>query len=331
MLEMINRLSLEGSPSGDEHRIRDLIRDIAAPMADRVWTDKLGNLLVFKAGKKSLPKPHAISAYMDEPGFMIREITEEGLLRFGMISDTAVYSILGKKVLVGERRLPGVIGLRPIHLTDREDRKKLPREEELYIDLGLEREAVEAQVETGDSGVFAQEHLRIGSHLHYCTGAGKAVGCSALLKLLEETPPVDLLLIFTVQRLVGNRGAYAAAGQGVESVLCVDVCPVEGDSQAELGKGPAIPVMEKNTVFSQRLRQRLLDAGRTAHVSVQALGAVDGRSDAYVYRTAGTGMDAGAVYLPVRGLDGPAQLWDLRDAEALVQLLRGYLNRMEAE
>lgn len=331
MLEMIKKLSLVGSPSGDERVIRNAIRDMAAPMADRVWTDKLGNLLVFKAGKRSLPKPVAISAYMDEPGFMIREITEEGLLRFGMISHTGVYSILGKKVLVGEKRLPGVIGLRPIHLTERDDRKKLPKEEELYIDLGLDRKAVEAQVETGDTGVFAQEFLRIGSHLHYCTGAGKAVGCSALLKLLEETPAVDLLLIFTVQRLVGNRGAYAAAGEEMESVLCVDACPVEGDSQGKLGKGPVVPVMEKNTVFSQGVRQRLLDAGKAEHISLQTLGSVDGRSDAYVYRTAGIGMNAGTVYLPVRGLDGPAQLWDLQDAEALEALLRGYLKRMEAE
>lgn len=331
MLELINTLSQLGSPSGDEHRFRDVIREIAAPMADRVWTDRLGNLLVFKAGRKPLPKPVAISAFMDEPGFMIREITEEGLLRFGMISDTAVYGILGKKVLVGQRGLPGVIGLRPIHLTPREERKQLPKEEDLYIDLGLTKEEVGRLVETGDTGVFSQELLRIGTHLHYCPGAGKAVGCSVLLKLLEETPPVDLLLIFTVQRLIGNRGAYAAAAEAMESVICVDLCPAGSDSPAKLGQGAVVPVMEKNTVFSPKVRQRLLEGCKAQNTPVQALGSVDGKSDAFVYRTAGRGLDAGCIYLPVRSLDGPAQLWDLRDGEALLQALRGYLNTMEAE
>lgn len=193
MLTVFKELSVLTGPSGLEGAVADYIQKKAETLSLAAKRDPLGNVFVEKPGAKHTARPVVLTAYMDEPGMMIRSITEEGLFRFGLTGDTDVRTILGKTVLAGDRENRGVVGRKPIHLTSAQERQTMPKVDELYLDLGAEdRTQAEKLAEPGDYAVFTPEVLELGpprpfgqSHGTQCggrraaeaLGAGSSRGC----------------------------------------------------------------------------------------------------------------------------------------------------------
>ena len=126
MLSDLHTLCKLNGVSGDEDRVRDYIRQQAAPYADAMRTDALGNLIVFKKGKKATGNKLLIAAHMDEVGVIVTKVTEEGFLKFDFVGGVDRRVAIGKPVLLGENDVPGIIGLKAIHLVKREEMKKTP-------------------------------------------------------------------------------------------------------------------------------------------------------------------------------------------------------------
>ena len=141
MIETLKTLCALSGVSSCEDEVRDYIRRRVEPFADSVRTDSLGNLIVFKRGAKPTGNRLMLCAHMDEVGLMVKSITEEGYLKFGCVGGIDRRVLLGKRVTVGEKKLPGVIGLKAIHLTTPEERKKVPKLTDLYIDIGAKNKA----------------------------------------------------------------------------------------------------------------------------------------------------------------------------------------------
>lgn len=326
MLTTMKALSQLTAPSGWEHSARAYIQNAAAQRGLSYQVDRLGNLLVQAPGKYSPKEPILLAAPLDEPGFMVEKITKEGLLKFGLMGSIARRNILGRQVVAGDGGHRGVVGLKPIHLTTVEERKQLPKVEDLYIDLGfVDRKETEAQIQPGESGVFAEPFRVLGSRI-LGKAMSRSVGCGVLLKLLEQELPVDVTMAFTVQHQVGCRGAYGV-GAEVQNGICVvlDLCPVaSGDETGpKLGLGPVIPRMDQNALFDQTLTRRLLLAAKD--VPVQPIARAETAGDGGAIQRSGLGKQVAALYCPVAYEKAPGQMIDRKDPEQMVLVLRRFL------
>lgn len=325
MLMTIKQLSDLTAPSGWENSVRDAIQAYAVQRGFSHETDQLGNLLVHVPGKKAPSEPILLAAHMDEPGFMVEEITKEGLLKFGLSGSIARRNILGRQVLAGDGGYHGVVGLRPIHLTTVEERKKLPKVEDLYIDLGFaDKQETEAKIQPGESGVFAEPFRMLGNKV-LGKAMSRSVSCAVLMKLMEQSIPVDVTMVFTVQHQVGCRGAYGV-GAGYEgNYVVLDACPgTSGDGEhPKLGNGPVIPRMDKNAMFDRELTQKLLSAAKD--IPVQSVARTEVAGDGGMIQQSGHGNRVAALYCLMAYEKAPCQMIDPKDAEQMLAVLTAFL------
>ena len=127
LTETLKELCALPGVSSCEDAVRDYIRAITAPYADRSYTDTLGNLIIEKKGVSPGTKKVMLAAHMDEVGLMVHTITEDGYLKFRPVGGIDRRVLLGKPVLVGKQKLPGVIGLKAYHLTSGEEARSIPK------------------------------------------------------------------------------------------------------------------------------------------------------------------------------------------------------------
>lgn len=331
MIERIKVLSSLFGPSGWEDEVREYLRKEAQPYGDEILVDKLGNLHVWKKGQTAPKTPVILTAYMDEPGFMIKDVTQEGMIKFGLMGNTDVRSILGKTVQVGEQKHRGVIGRKPIHLTTPEERKTVPGPEELYVDIGGDDRAMSIiRVSKGDCGVFDGPVKKLGQHQILGKALGRAISCSVLLKLMEEPLPVDTWFVFTTSKLVGNRGAYGAAHIRKEGIsVHVDLCPGEnaGTLMPKVSEGPVIPAMDKAAVYDSDMRNRMIAVAGRTNTGMQPWAELPIQGQGGVFRE--KGAKSISLCCPVKYLTAPCQVADLRDVAAMPVLLKGFLAEME--
>ena len=211
----LKQLSEALGPSGHERMVREIIQDAVREYADSCELDALGNLIVLKrddripaAGRE--PLKVMVSAHMDEVGVMVSRADKDGLLYFEPVGGVGARVLIAQPVILGDDRLPGVIGLKPIHLQDDNERARLPKLSELAIDIGATgQDEAERLVPKGTYGTFATSFAELGGELR--TVKGKAfddrAGCAVLVELLKADYPFDLWAAFTVQEELGLRGA----------------------------------------------------------------------------------------------------------------------------
>ena len=163
MIELLKQLCRMNGVSGDEEQVREWIRAQARPYADTIRTDALGNLIVFKRGKKPSGSKLLLAAHMDEVGLIVTKITDEGFLKFDFVGGVDRRVAIGKPVVIGPERVSGIIGLKAIHLVSREEEKKTPKTDALYIDIGAkDKESAQKLVSLGDYGSFIGEPEELG-------------------------------------------------------------------------------------------------------------------------------------------------------------------------
>src|SRR5574341_2003564 len=125
-LKLLEKLCNVVAVSGDEGEVRKIVLEEVKPYADEVKVDALGNVLVTKSSRARSGKRMRVmlDAHMDEVGFMIVAEDGEGIYRFEAVGGMDIRHLVGKQVLVGGKRIPGVIGAKPIHLISSDERNK---------------------------------------------------------------------------------------------------------------------------------------------------------------------------------------------------------------
>ena len=213
MRELLERLCALNAVSSWEDEVRAFLLAEVEPHADRLRVDALGNLIAWKKGRKNTGSKLLLTAHMDEVGLMIRQVTDDGYLKFDTVGAIDRRVLLGKPVLVGPKRVPGVVGLKAYHLVSREEEKSVPKLDEFYIDIGAkDRAGAEAQVALGDTAAFDSDAGDFGAGLFHGKALGSRLGCAVLLTLLRDELPMDCTFVFTAQKEVGARGAFGAGG-----------------------------------------------------------------------------------------------------------------------
>ncbi len=331
MIETLKTLCGLSGVSSWEDPVRDYIRQRVEPHADRVEVDALGNLIVFKRGAKAAGNKLMLCAHMDEVGLMVKSVTEEGYLKFGCVGGIDRRILLGKQVEVGERKIPGIIGLKAIHLTTAEERKKVPKLTDLYIDIGAkDKEEALAQVEPGDVCTFVSDAVEFGEGLLKAKAIDDRVGCAVMVKLLEEELPMDCTFVFTAMEEVGTRGAFGAAfsvtpeiALVLEGTTAADVPALEPDRQVCWpGKGPVLSWMDGGTIYDRGLFELLRELAEKDGIPWQMKHYLSGGTDGGAVQRTKAGVRVTGISAAVRYLHAPNSVCSISDAEQMLALAR---------
>lgn len=337
MIQTLKTLCALPGVSSREDRVRDHIRRRVEPYADSVRTDALGNLIVFKRGAKAAGNKLMLCAHMDEVGLMVKSVTDEGCLRFGCVGGIDRRVLLGKRVVVGEKAVPGVIGLKAIHLTTAEERKKVPKLTELYIDIGAkDKEEALAQVELGDVCTFDSDVMEFGDGMLKAKAIDDRVGCAVMMKLLGEDLPMDCTFAFTAMEEVGTRGAFGAAfsvtpeiALVLEGTTAADTPALEPDRQVCWpGRGPVLAWMDGGSIYDRELFELLRALAVENGVPWQIKHYLSGGTDAKAVQRTKAGVRVAGISAAVRYLHAPSSVCSISDAEQMLALARLFLRAM---
>lgn len=340
MIECLKTLCAMDGVSGDEDRVRAWIRTQAEPWADEIRTDPIGNLIVFKKGTKPAKNRLLVCAHMDEVGLIVTKVTEEGFLKFDFVGGVDRRVAIGKPVVLGPDRIPGIIGLKAIHLVSREERKKTPKTESLYVDIGAcGKEAALTLVQPGTYGSFVTQPELFGDGFFKAKAIDDRVGCAVMLSLLKEELPMDVTFAFTAQEEVGTRGAFGAAfsvtpevALVLETTTAADLPDVPSHQQVcAPGKGPVISYMDGGTIYDRRLFELLRGLAEEHRIPWQTKEYIAGGNDARAIQRTKTGVRVAAVSAAVRYLHAPASVGSVADFENMRKLTWLFLERMAQE
>lgn len=335
MIELMKELCALPGPSGCEDAVRAFVLKRVKPFADEIRTDAIGNVMVFRKGRKALDRPVAVCAHMDEVGVIIKKITEDGMLKFGFVGGVDPRVVIGRPVRFGD--VPGVIGIKAVHLTTAAERRTMPKTKNLYIDIGAtSRAAAEKLVSLGDYGVFDSAVVEFGDGLIKAKAIDDRVGCAALLRLLEDEPPVDTWFCFTVQEETGLRGAASMAfaldpgfAMVLEGTTAADLAEVKGaDAVCRVRGGVVLPFMDGATIYDAALFELLRDACIRRGIPWQTKTRVAGGTDAGRIHKSRAGVRVCAAAAPVRYIHSPSSVAAKADCEAVLAAARAFLEEL---
>ena len=335
MIELMKELCALPGPSGCEDAVRAFVLKRVKPFADEIRTDAIGNVMAFRKGRKALDRPVAVCAHMDEVGVIIKKITEDGMLKFGFVGGVDPRVVIGRPVRFGD--VPGVIGIKAVHLTTAAERRTMPKTKNLYIDIGAtSRAAAEKLVSLGDYGVFDSAVVEFGDGLIKAKAIDDRVGCAALLKLIEDEPPVDTWFCFTVQEETGLRGAASMAfaldpgfAMVLEGTTAADLAEVKGaDAVCRVRGGVVLPFMDGATIYDAALFELLRDACIRRGIPWQTKTRVAGGTDAGRIHRSRAGVRVCAAAAPVRYIHSPSSVAAKADCEAVLAAARAFLEEL---
>jgi len=334
---LLKRLTEASGPSGHEDEIRQVIYEEVRDHVDRVYTDSLGNLYAEKDGKGTGPKV-MLCAHMDECAVMISSVDANGLLQFRHVGGLDDRVLLAKPVLIGEKRIPGVIGSKPPHHQKGTERSKPVSLEQLRIDIGAStREEALQHVQPGDVAVFATTYEEFGANCAKSKSFDDRVGCAVLVEMAKLSFDMPVVLAFTVQEEIGLRGAGPAAYRVqpdialvLEGTLASDTPGTVVHARATaLGQGPALSLVDGSSIHNRKFREHMMKVAEENGIPYQMRNTTAGGNDAGRIHLTREGIISGVVSVPVRYIHAPAQIISLGDYENTVRLTEKFLRSVE--
>ena len=339
-LKLLEKLCNACAVSGDEGQVRKIVLEEVKPYADEAKVDAMGNVLVTKNGNgKNHPRMPApvrvmLDAHMDEVGFMLVSEEGDGLFGFQAVGGIDPRNLPGKPVLVGKEGIPGVIGMKPIHLANSDELKRKPSFESLRIDIGPNGKA-----KPGDWATFASKFKHVGPSI-MAKAIDDRIGVATLIELVKNAPSnIDLLAAFTVQEEVRLRGAKVATyafnpdlAIAIDSTPAYDIPKHDGTENivynTRLGLGPAIYVFNSATIDDPRLVRFLKDTAEAKDIPYQIRQPGGGGTDAGAIQRTRTGVPVVSVSVPGRYAHTPIGLCRVDDWKNTLKLLHAALERI---
>lgn len=328
MTELLKKLCNIDGTSGDETAVSDFIISEINDFCD--WkTDALGNIIVFKKGKKTPSKKVMIDAHTDEVGLIITGITADGFLKFKTVGGIDTAALLFRNVKINGK-IKGVISGKPIHLLDKKEAQKLPDKDCLYIDIGAtSKEDAECYVNYGDRAVVCSEFEVIGDMV-ISKALDDRIGCALLIKFIKEYDEYDFYASFSVQEEIGLNGAKTATYSinpecaiVLEGTTAADIADVPCEkSVCTLGKGPAVSFMDGYTIYDKAFYNSAIGSG----VLCQPKKATTGGNDAGAIHLSREGVRTVSISVPCRYIHTSSSIADVNDIENAYKLAEYMLN-----
>ncbi|HET7627841.1 MAG TPA: M42 family metallopeptidase [Bacillales bacterium] len=347
-MRMLKDLTDAIGVSGNERDAREVMRKYIEPYVDHVETDNLGSLVAVKKGRVDGPKI-MIAGHLDEVGFMVTQIDENGYLRFQTIGGWWSQVMLAQRVVVqtsDHGEVPGVIGSKPPHILSLEARKKAANMEDMFIDVGAEdrAEAEAFGIRPGDSIVLAPQFTVMKNEKYLVNKAwDNRIGCALAIDVLKNLQGVDhpnvVYGVGTVQEEVGSRGAKTSArligpdiGIAVDAGVAGDVPGIsEKDAMGKCGKGPQIVMYEATLISHKGLRDFVTGLADEMGIPFQYDVIKGGFTDGGAIHLTAAGVPALTLSVPTRYLHTGASMLNTDDYVQAVRLVTELVKRLDAK
>lgn len=341
-LDFLKQLLTSPGPSGYEARIQRVVRNFAEPFAGQIQSDWHGNLMA--AVNPSGSPRIMLAGHCDQIGLLVQHIDDQGFIRVSPIGGWDIQMLIGQRLTVWSQTGPvtGVIARKAIHLLTEEERKQVPKIQDLWLDIGSASEAETREaVRIGDPVTLELGFHPLRNDLASAAGMDDRVGVwvvfEALRLISKAHPKAAVYAVSTVQEEIGLRGAQTSAftidpqvGIAVDVTHATD-CPGIDQNQygrVKLGQGP---VVFRGPNVNPVVFENLIELATTHEIPVQINGISRAASnDGNVMQISRGGVATGIIGIPNRYMHSPVEVVSLKDLEHAARLIAEFcltLNR----
>lgn len=342
---LLEKLCSAFGPSGCEDPCMNMILEIIDGCYDELLENRtLGLIAVVRGGAKDKEALFGVrrlmlSCHMDEVGFMIKKINEDGTLSPASICGPDTRIMASRRLLIGDgdRLVSGVFGVKPIHLLKADERDSAIPFDDMYIDIGAEsREEAEKLVKVGDFATFQSDFVLFGENAEKIKAkaiddrAGCAIMCDMIRELypIKDSLPFDIYFAFTRCEEVGISGARGAAhlidpdhALIFESTAISDSAGTPPHATvAKQGEGPAISLMDRSTIYDKEFTKFLLELGKEKDIPCQIKKYISGGNDAGHIHKSRAGVKCAVMSIPSRYIHTPSNVISKKDFESTYRL-----------
>jgi endoglucanase len=344
--ELLRQLTEAHGVAGYETEVRSLLREYMDDLGE-VSQDKLGSVICHQAGEG--PRV-MLAGHMDEIGFMVNHITDDGFIKFLPLGGWWDQVLLGHRVIIKSRDgdVVGVIGAKPPHLLSTDERDKVVKKKDMFIDIGAtSKEEVEGSgVRVGNPIVPQSEFVVLANGKSYLSKAfDDRIGCAVVIEVLghfaggEISPPNDLYGVATVMEEVGLRGATTSVRAVdpdvaiiLESDIAGDVPGIEDtENNVKMGGGPSVLIYDARMIPNLALRDLVVDTAEAEGIPLQFNFVQGGATDGGAIHLHGTGVPSVVIGVPARHIHSHGAIIHRDDYENAVKLVQALVSRLDAD
>ncbi|MFC6836246.1 M42 family metallopeptidase [Halomarina ordinaria] len=338
--DLLKELTEERGVPGYEDRVRDIVRRELSETTDEVTSDAMGNVVGTIRGESDYSV--VVGAHMDEIGFMVRHVDDDGFLQLDALGGWDARVLRAQRVTVHteDGDLTGIIGSPPPHTQKGDEGATEPEVEDVYVDMGMDGDALAERVSPGDLVTMDQTTTTVGDLV-----TGKSLDDRVcLFAVLEaarriEDPPVTVHVAATVQEEVGLRGAETlGVDLSPDLAIALDVTVAsdtpgvdESKQVTRLGEGAAIKLKDSSVITNPKVNRRLRDVAASAEIPHQLEILPSGGTDTASFQRANGATPVGALSIPTRYLHTVTESAHHEDIAATVDLLTAFLESETGE
>ncbi len=342
-MQLLKKLCEAPGISGYESQITDIIQEELKGICDKVEVDRLGNVIALKKAtekeENSKAKKVMLAAHMDQIGFLVKSIDQNGFIRFAVVGGFDPKTLVAQRVIIhGKKRVTGVIGSKPIHVLEETEKKKAPAMKEFFIDIGLEKKEVEAIIQPGDAITFDRDFVQLNDKVVTSLALDNRAGVYVIMEAIRRVRNhhVDIYAVATSQEEVGLRGATTSSyviepdiGIAVDVTIALDTPGIrEEEKGCALGKGTAIAVMNSSMIAHRGLFQFLKELAEKNNINYQMDVMERGGTDAGSIQKSRCGVITGGISVPTRYIHSVVEMCHIDDIEATIKLLVYFLENV---
>ncbi len=343
-------LCLLPSLSGHEQLVSNYLKEQFELLDLQVTVDVLGNTYTCIKGKDHSKKV-LVTGHMDSPGLMVKTITDEGFIRFERVGGIPEKTLPALRVAVQakDRYVPGVIGVKSHHLTSAEEKYKVDKYQELYIDIGCysRKEVLDLGIRIGNAITYYPTFVRLQNDIVSGTFFDNRIACTCLIELAKlfskNAPDCDVYLAGTVQEEYTIRGAITAArAVQPDAIICLDAevaadtPDLKGTGEVKLGEGPAMSLYNfhgrgtlNGTMPHPSLVRLYEESAEESGINLQRVAGIGGLTELAYMQLEGNGIAGIDIGAPFRYSHSCIETSDLNDIEQTIKLTEHVIRKID--
>ena len=337
---MLKELTMLNGVSGDEDRVRDFILSKIKDYVTELSVDTMGNIIAYKCGKKPTGKKVMVCAHIDEVGFIVSDITDDGFIKFKTVGGVDERILLTQRVIIHGRcgDVDGIIGIKAVHLQTADERKKIIPMDSMYIDIGAKDKAdALTYVSKGDYICFNSPYRELGVDSVKAKAIDDRVGCAIILNLVKKQYNEDIYFCFNTQEEVGLRGATIVANKlGPDACFVLEATTASDTPYTDehlkctkLGQGPVLSIMDRASYSDKELNKFVCSVAKRHNIDYQFKKTINGGNDAGAISISGKGVKTCVISLPCRYIHSPVSMARKSDIDKMERLVDRILESID--
>ena len=343
-IKLLKDLTEANGVSGYEAPVREVAKTYFQPLG-KLTTDNIGSLICTKQGLSPSPRV-MLAGHMDEIGFMVRYITDEGFIKFLPLGGWFDQVLLGQRVIIHTHlgQVTGVIGVKPPHIIPRDEREKVVKLKDMYIDIGAtsKKELEEAGVRIGDPIIpCANFEILAGGKTYLSKAFDDRVGVAMMISVLQELQTEDhpntIYAAATVMEETTLGGAKTSADVINPDVAIILESGIAGDvpgvlpeeNSVKLGKGPVVLFYDSLMIPHLKLRNLVLDTAKELEIPVQSDAMPGGATDGGMIHLHKTGVPTVVIGVAARHIHSHSGIIHRDDYDMTLRLVKAVIRKLD--